>query len=537
MKRACICGWLSGFVTLGMAWFPWVPVQATPKPFSPGQVPGLPDLPPLTPVPPDSPGTQDVRNLPPLLVPDANPLVTPSEPAQVEITTKQALSLQQALELAARTNRDLQAARAQIEAARAGLRQAQAALFPTLEFQSNFQRSESAQAEISARVARIAAAQNPLARLAGGGGNDGPSLTWDGTLRLNYSIYAGGQRRARIQQAQEQLRQAVLNAVQVAQELQLNVARAYYDLQNADAQVAIGQSAVRNAEVSLRDAQAQLRAGVGTQFAVLQAQVQLANARQQLVNAQRDQAVAQRNLVQILSLGNQVTVTASDPIERAGEWTLPLAESILLAWQQRPELVAQLSQRRLQQAQRELALAGIRPNLNLFAQTDFLRFYESPTGLDRGGFGQGYAFGLQLRLTLFDGGAAFAGARQAEANIALADINYANIRNQVRFQVEQALSDLRANETNIKTAALALEQANESLRLARLRFQAGVGTQTDVINQENALTQAQGNLVAAVLGYNRALAALERAVGKAPFAFNQLPLFPSEGPTQQLVQP
>jgi len=128
------------------------------------------------------------------------------------------------------------------------------------------------------------------------------------------------------------------------------------------------------------------------------------------------------------------------------------------------------------------------------------------------------------------GGAALAGARQAEANIAVADINYANIRNQVRFQVEQAFSDLRANQTNIKTAALALEQANESLRLARLRFQAGVGTQTDVINQENALTQAQGNLVTAVLGYNRALAALERAVGNAPFNFAPPPELPTHSP-------
>ena len=516
MKRRFLCGWLSGLLTAGMVGFPAALTWASPANAS-GELPGLPPLAPVTPIPPASPGIQDFRNLPPLLVPvlpEANPLATPTEPGDVTITTTQALSLQQALTLAARTNRELQAARAQIEAARAALRQAQAALFPTLEFQSDFQRSESAQAEIAARVARF------------GGGNDGPSLTWDGTLRLSYSIYAGGQRAARIQQAQEQLRQAVLNAVRVAQELQLNVARAYYDLQNADAQVTIGQSAVRNAEVSLRDAQAQLRAGVGTQFAVLQAQVQLANAQQQLVNAQRDQVVAQRNLVQLLSLGNQVTVTASDPIARAGDWTLPLEQSILLAWQQRPELVIPLSQRRFQQAQRELALAGIRPNVSLFAQTDYLRFFESPTGLERGGFGLGYVFGVQLRLTLFDGGAALAGVRQAEANIAVADINYANVRNQVRFQVEQALSDLRANETNIKTAALALEQANESLRLARLRFQAGVGTQTDVINQENALTQAQGNLVAAVLGYNRALAALNRAVGNTPFVFAQPPATP-----------
>ncbi|MEN9214480.1 MAG: TolC family protein [Gloeomargarita sp. DG02_4_bins_56] len=518
--RWCLCGLLAVTVAYGGSPAGIAETGETELPTAnPGQVPGLPHLPPVTPVPPNSPGVQDFQNLPPLLapvLPEENPLATPTTPAEVEIKTDQALSLPQALALAAQTNRNLQAARAQIDAARAGLRQAQAALFPTLDFQSNFQRTESAQSEISARLAPPGAAVN-----------EGASLTWDGVLRLNYNIYTGGQRGARIQQAQEQLRQAILNAVQVAQELQLNVSNAYYDLQDADAQVTIGQSAVRNAEVSLRDAQAQLRAGVGTQFAVLQAQVQLANAQQQLVNAQRNRAVAQRNLVQILSLGNQVTVTAADPIETAGQWTIPLEESIILGWQQRPELMVQLSQRRFQQAQRELALAGIRPNLSLFARTDYLRFYESPTGLDKGGFGQGYVFGLQLSFTLFDGGAAFAGARQAEANIAVADINYANARNQVRFQVEQALSDLRANETNIKTAALALEQANESLRLARLRFQAGVGTQTDVINQENALTQAQGNLVNAVLGYNRALAALQRAVGNPPFHFGRQPAPPS----------
>ncbi|MCS7226604.1 MAG: TolC family protein, partial [Gloeomargarita sp. SKYB31] len=402
----------------------------------PGRVPELPDLPAVTPVPPNSPGAQDFRNLPPLLaplLPDENPLATPTQPAEVEIKTTQALTLQQALELAARTNRELQAARAQIEAARAGLRQAQAALFPSLTFQSNFQRSESAQAEISDRVSRQRAqAVGPLGALLRPSRSDGPSTTWDGTLRLTYSIYAGGQRGARIQQAQEQLRQAVLNGVRVAQEVQLAVTNAYYDLQNADAQVAIAQSAVRNAEVSLRDAQAQLRAGVGTQFAVLQAEVQLANARQQLVNAQRDQTVAQRNLVQLLSLGNQVTVTAADPIEAAGTWALSLEESILRGFQQRPELFISLSQRRFQQAQRELALSGIRPNIALFAQTDFLRFFESPANLDRGGFGQGYALGLQFSVTLFDGGAALAGARQAEANIAAADIDYANVRNQVR---------------------------------------------------------------------------------------------------------
>ncbi|MER3476396.1 MAG: hypothetical protein C4287_07365, partial [Leptolyngbya sp. ERB_1_2] len=49
-------------------------------------------------------------------------------------------------------------------------------------------------------------------------------------------------------------------------------------------------------------------------------------------------------------------------------------------------------------------------------------------------------------------------------------------------------------------------------RLAILRFQVGVGTQTDRISAEAALTQAQGNRVSAVINYNLALAQLRRAV-------------------------
>ncbi len=100
--------------------------------------------------------------------------------------------------------------------------------------------------------------------------------------------------------------------------------------------------------------------------------------------------------------------------------------------------------------------------------------------------------------------------------MAIAEQNFANNRDQIRFAVEQAYANLLSNQVNITTAQTGLTQAVEALRLARLRFQAGVGTQTDVINQETALTQAQGNLVSAILGYNRALASLRRAVTNLP---------------------
>lgn len=78
--------------------------------------------------------------------------------------------------------------------------------------------------------------------------------------------------------------------------------------------------------------------------------------------------------------------------------------------------------------------------------------------------------------------------------------------------VNPAYSQLQSNLNNVQTTHAAVNQAKESLRVARLRFQTGVGTQTEVIEAENDLTRAQANLAQAVLSYNRALAQLRRAV-------------------------
>ncbi|MBD0334281.1 MAG: TolC family protein, partial [Cyanobacteria bacterium Co-bin13] len=95
---------------------------------------------------------------------------------------------------------------------------------------------------------------------------------------------------------------------------------------------------------------------------------------------------------------------------------------------------------------------------------------------------------------------------------------FADTRNGVRLEVEQAYFNLVANQDNIGTAELAVEQAREALELAQLRFDAGVGTQLDVLSATRELTEAEGNLVRAILGYNRSLAALERAISNLPAA-------------------
>ena len=58
-----------------------------------------------------------------------------------------------------------------------------------------------------------------------------------------------------------------------------------------------------------------------------------------------------------------------------------------------------------------------------------------------------------------------------------------------------------------------LEEAEESLREANARADAGTGTQLDVLDAENSLTQARSTQVQALHDYDAARAKFERAIG------------------------
>lgn len=440
------------------------------------------------------------QEAPRYLNPNPNPLQFPTKPEEVRIQGTQPITLQQALDLARRNNRQLQVAELTLERSRAALREAQAAEYPTFSINSDLTRSQSSSGQIQA----AAAANQPLQNQSN---LDTPNAALTGTAQLTYNLYTAGERSGRIRAAQEQIRFNQLDVERVNEQLRLDVSTDYYNLQAADELVRINRAAVTNAEASLRDTQALEQAGVGTRFDVLRSQVQLANATQDLTQALGDQLTARRQLAQRLSIAQSVNVSAADPVEISGLWNLSLEESIVLAFQNRAELAQQLAQRNISQQQRRIALSQIRPRVGLVTSYDVLNIFDDNVGLT-----DGYSVGARFSWNLFDGGAARARARQEESNIAIAETNFADTRNQIRFQVEQAYADLQSNLENIQTASVALEQAREALRLARLRFQAGVGTQTDVINAENDLTNAEGNRVTAILDYNRALASLQRAI-------------------------
>ena len=165
----------------------------------------------------------------------------------------------------------------------------------------------------------------------------------------------------------------------------------------------------------------------------------------------------------------------------------------------------------MNEALQRAELAALGPQVDLFANyslSDILTQDDS--------FNDNYSFGARVSWTLFEGGAAQARARQRELDVEIAERNFEEARNTIRLGVESAYFNLQSNQTNIDTARLAVTQAQEALDLAILRFDAGVGTQLDILNAQSELTDAEVNLVQAIIGYNRSLAELKRATSNIP---------------------
>ncbi len=335
---------------------------------------------------------------------------------------------------------------------------------------------------------------------------------FNGSLNLSYSIYTGGQRSASIQVAERQIETSALSVQLQFQQLRQDVTSRYIDLQQTQSLIGIANSAIASAQETLRTTQLGEQAGTQTRFEVLQAAVTLADAQQNLTQANALFTIARRQLVQQIGLPDTVDVTLPDTVrvERAGSWSPSLEETIILALNNRIELTQTRLQRRITELQKRIVRSQKLPRLQGFASLNLADDLE-----DRVLGAYGYAVGVQANFNVFDGGSVRSQLRQLDETLRITDQQFNQLRESIRFQVEQAYFSLQTNATNIETSNQALAQAQEALRLAQLRFSAGVGTSLEVTRAQADLTQAQGNQVAAVLDYNRALSTLESATGYA----------------------
>jgi outer membrane protein TolC len=431
-----------------------------------------------------------------------NRLDLPKTGPEVQVTNNQSLTLQDAIDTALRNNREVQAARLTVDRSQAGVSEAQAsnAIQLGLTGDATYQGSPLFTSDPTSSSIRTSSFGTSSSF------GSGTSTDVQGGLRATYSLLNAGRNTSTIRAAQEQVNFDRLDLLRVEQLTRGNVITAYFDLQAADSSVIINQAAVKDATRSLSDAQLQEKAGVGTKFDVLRAQVQLATANQDLTNAQGQQQTARKKIAQILSVDQNTEYKAADAVRELGTWGNSLEDSVVLAYKNRPEVQQQIARRNISQQQQIVASAADAPQVNLVGNYGIGKSLSSSTSAR-----DNYSLGAQVSWNFWDGGAARSRSSQQKVSQEISENQFTTARNQIRFEVEQAYNNLGANQKNIITSTQALKQAEESLKLARLRFQAGVGTQTDVIQAQTELARARGNRITAIINYNRSLSSLRTA--------------------------
>jgi len=125
----------------------------------------------------------------------------------------------------------------------------------------------------------------------------------------------------------------------------------------------------------------------------------------------------------------------------------------------------------------------------------------------------GWIAGVQLSWNLFDGFRTQGKIKEATANYERAGLELEDRTRLIELDVRTAFSNFIEAREVLESQKKVLEQAEEAVRLARARSEAGSGTQLDVLSSQTALTDARTTQVQALHDYDAARARLQRAVG------------------------
>ena len=279
--------------------------------------------------------------------------------------------------------------------------------------------------------------------------------------------------------------------------------------------IKVQEQSVHLLESQLKDQQNRFEAGTVPRFNVLQAEVALYNQIPQLITAQNNYRISKITLAKTLGLDFQPGRGENPPLEVVGEMpynprTIALASAIEMGKQRRPFL-KQARANVLNQLQQVRATAG--QYLPTITATGGGEWVSSPINSSWHDISKGWVAGVQGSMPIWDSGAIAGQVVQQRALLSETKITYDDDVRQVELEVQTAYSNLQQNRELIVSQEKNVEQAEEALRLAKARLDAGAGVQLDVLNAQVQLLTAQSTRLQALFGYNSSLAEFDRATG------------------------
>ena len=471
-----------------------------------------------------------------LLLAIASPAIASAQQPTQGSPAPHALSLDEAIRLAARESEALQIARAGINRAAGTVKQARSQNLPqvgsnltyarTLKSQfealasgssdSTTSTAPKAQSVCSPAIAANATAAERAAALAqastcpAAAGIDfskvgfGARNAYTLGLSVSQNVFTGGKVSGQIESASAGARSADIELVAQRAQLALDVTQAYFDAVLADRLVDIADTTLAQTEELLRQTQVAKQVGNQSEFELLRATVTRDNQRPVLISRRGDRDVAYLRLKQLLNLPLDATLQLTTPIDQpdavtsvitanasaeSGRSAASLADTTT---SNRAPVRKSEESVRAQEGLLKSANADLLPSLALTSNYQRL-FFPNNLLPSLNQYSQNWTVGGSISWSLFSGGRVGGAIEVAQANVDEARSRLQQSKELAALDTRVAINQLTAAEASFAASRGTAQQAQRAYSIDQIRYREGISTQTDLTQSRLLLEQAVAN--------------------------------------------
>jgi outer membrane protein TolC len=288
----------------------------------------------------------------------------------------------------------------------------------------------------------------------------------------------------------------------------LTTTNQFLDALAASQLLRVRESSVRRAEGQLKVSVAKLRAGSATRSDSLRSLVTLGTAQLDLITTQAQLAAAEANLARLIGVPGRVQAVDDSAFYRV----LPPVDTVELrteAESKSPRVQSAVASAAEARANVSASRSSYWPTLSLAANTGWNGSRANDYNLQNQ-----RQLTLALRWTLFNGFQREMNIAQQEGNQDLAEANASDAQRQVEAELITALAQLDAARQRIEITGISVAAATEDLRVQQERYRLGASTIVDLLTSQEALNQAEVDVVNARFDYLRAKAQIEALIGR-----------------------
>lgn len=328
------------------------------------------------------------------------------------------------------------------------------------------------------------------------------------SITASLPIFTGGELQGQIGQAKANYRSMLSAEEQAYNEMKETATTGYFNMLNATNMKALRQESVDRLQAHLDNVIAQYNVGIVARADVLRSEVELANAQQNYITASNEYDVAEATLNNIIGTPLNTTLKLKDSLQYV-PYDNDMAYCLAYSEQHRPELKQAEYGVDAAEAALVVARSGHMPKIYANASDNWGGNGSNWPGDDD----ENWSVGVTASINVFDSGVTWSKIHAAQEALVQAKESQRQIKDAVELEVRTDYLSMREAEKRISTAQVAVASAEEDYHIAVVRYQAGVGTNIDVMDAQEALTQAKTNYYQALYNYNTSKAALNTSMG------------------------